>query len=500
MVFQRNTQALSILGFLACAVIVGPGVARAEVVPAPTCAHADVADALAAASAGDLVIVPAGQCIWTSPGDYHAALTIPAGVTLHGAGPGRTEITLACADADCRGLSSDGEFRLAGFSFDGAEAMVCIRLSGELHGIRIDHNRFTRCLGRAIELHGYIDGLIDHNEFVDNRGGTDVAVYGDGDAAWARPMVLGSTDGVVFAEENQFLYTASGYDEVQHAISANNGGRYVCRYNLIDALLHAPHYLEAPLDAHGFCFYGRGTVSYEIYENEIRSHRSYRGMFIRGGTGVIFNNRFVGDADPNDVDFQEPIHLFNYRSCTTCDAVEPPTCIEGYPCQGQIRDLYLWGNTLDGDPVGAEVDGQCPEVLDHIQEDRDYFHAQMPGYEPYDYPHPETLAVEPCPGVCCEAIQVCTGGIQIDSSDCATQCCVGASPACSGSGDAGVTPYDGGTTLTDGGAAPTDGGASSGGSGSGCSCRQAGSSRGWLLLIVLLAWTCSRRRSSTVPS
>ena len=105
-------------------------------------------------------------------------------------------------------------------------------------------------------------------------------------------------------------------------------------------------------------------------------------MYLRGGSGVVFNNTFTGE-------FNNPIHLTNYRSWTTCGGtgVDPDSCTEGYPCKDQILGLYLWNNTYNGNLINATVDDRGLNTL-HIQQDRDYFNTQKTGYTPYTYPHP----------------------------------------------------------------------------------------------------------------
>ena len=67
-----------------------------------------------------------------------------------------------------------------------------------------------------------------------------------------------------------------------------------------------------------------------------------------------------------------------------------------YPAPDQIRDAYFWGNTWKGAPVEPTVEpnGWIPV---HIQENRDFYRGERPGYTPYDYPHPLTVVPDPAP-------------------------------------------------------------------------------------------------------
>ena len=159
--------------------------------------------------------------------------------------------------------------------------------------------------------------------------GYGIHVLGAGDIDWDNPDMPG-TEEAVFIEDCYI-------ENSRHAISSENGARYVFRYNNIDTCYASGHQLDAAIDAHGYCFWRIGSVSYEIYGNTLNSVQSYRGMYIRGGTGVIFNNTLTGN-------FVNPIHLHNYRSCQDCtgNQVFPVSCTEGHPCQDQINELYIW--------------------------------------------------------------------------------------------------------------------------------------------------------------
>ena len=113
-------------------------------------------------------------------------------------------------------------------------------------------------------------------------------------------------------------------------------------------------------------------------------------MYIRGGSGVIFNNTLSGE-------FYEPIHLTNYRSWATpggepsgeclIDDYDPYYCSYDYPCIDQIKNLYIWNNNYNSSTLQAVVDDRGYNKT-HIQENQDYFHTQKLDYTSYTYPHP----------------------------------------------------------------------------------------------------------------
>jgi hypothetical protein len=67
--------------------------ARAATINAASCASSSVSAAMAGAASGDTVVVPAGNCTWSSSPD------VPSGkaLTIQGAGAGNTNITVQTA-------------------------------------------------------------------------------------------------------------------------------------------------------------------------------------------------------------------------------------------------------------------------------------------------------------------------------------------------------------------------------------------------------------------
>lgn len=123
-----------------------------------------------------------------------------------------------------------------------------------------------------------------------------------------------------------------------------------------------------PVDAHGNKFFGRGSRTYEIYGNKINSGHSYMGMYIRGGTGVIYDNQFTGD-------FTRPLTL-------TMESKNNGA----YPAQDQIKDLYLWNNKVNGQQITPHMPEGKPREF--VKENRDFFMKKKDGYTSYAYPHP----------------------------------------------------------------------------------------------------------------
>jgi hypothetical protein len=183
--------------------------------------------------------------------------------------------------------------------------------------------------------------------------------------------------------------------------------------------------------------------SFEIYENtfNVSSGIIFCGLYIRSGTGVIFNNSF--NSSGGSTGYRNGIMLTIYRStlsngqacansfgapwgmATGSNPWDGNTGVRGYPaldqvgrgtCTDRIRGdpprnqttgretwphnasepIYEWGNTIQ--PIQNDTNQlftvQCTDDL--LQQNRDYFrNTQKPGYTPYTYPHPLTKGVLP---------------------------------------------------------------------------------------------------------
>ena len=223
-------------------------------------------------------------------------------------------------------------------------------------------------------------GVVDHNKF------SNISRYGfamnggcrkgqpSAGCAWDQnpSLILGMAGGVdlngdgkyetaqaIYIEDNEFE------NDSWHHISSGYGTRYVARYNTITDNLTGGNQTGAQaVDAHGAYIPRRGSRSYEIYNNTLSLFGRGRAMSIRGGDGVIFGNTMVGD-------YSLDLYLQNERAVTgegdcTNDGQNP----QNYPCQDQIRELYIWDNTSNGAPLSENISVRHPNVL---AQDRNYF-------------------------------------------------------------------------------------------------------------------------------
>jgi len=385
-----------------------PGNGEAAVINAATCSRADVGAAINLASDGDTVNVPAGVCSWTS------TLTVTKGITLAGAGIDQTVLLVDVPPAGGRRIMifetvAGKSYRLTGFTFRHNTVLPgssngAVVIGGFSHAVRLDHLKFDDLYDVAIHTYGDVWGVIDHIQFLTSRNGQAVVVWHNvwggvgsyGDNSWATPTELGTAK-AIYIEDSTFTVLGT----MQTVIDAEAGARYVVRNSTFN---------NAAAGGHGTDSTGRyrSLRSYEFYNNTFTypGAGGFAAIYVRGGTGVVFNNTFVG--------FTHAFFAATYRAGQSfapwgaCNGtsvydgnVGPPA---GYPCIDQVgrgrgtllsgdspspaawpnqqyEPVYTWGNLLGG----ADVNTQHAPV----QLGRDLIlNTPKPGYEPFVYPHP----------------------------------------------------------------------------------------------------------------
>ena len=380
------------LCFVVLTLLVFSPIAGANTINAASCSQGDVQSAVNSAVNGDRVLVPAGTCNWSTD------VSVPSSkrLTLEGAGIDVTTINDTGGDLD---INQSGS-RVTGFTFE----CLSIEIDGDYW--RIDHNKLTcGSFTTSVEVIGSQltdnpKGLVDNNEFINTRVlvrgfPANIAVEMWGSTQWYEPLALG-TDEAVYVEANTFTFNVFG-----NAIDCNQGGRYVFRYNTVT---------DVYLEAHSVQGEHRACRKWEIYENVIQqiNRAMWVPMFLRGGTGVVFNNTLTGTWTSPTITVDN-VRSFDDRGGDVgqCDGSSPwdgNNEPNGYPCRDQIGrstdawlwtsqnpyppqeldPLYTWNNTHGGNSVVINpVNGSAI----HIVQGRDYFNGvQKPGYTPYPYP------------------------------------------------------------------------------------------------------------------
>jgi len=345
---------------LICAALILTSTAgtHAAAIEARSGSREDIQAAINAAPENGTVIIPQGTF------DFRGGpIDIRKNITITGSGSKGTTIKKQSPMDFIFNVFTEGFFRLTNIVLDGDRRGGGVQLRSSGLNFRVDNSTFKNFETRAVMTHGTVKGLVDNNRFEENAG-YDVVVYGDNDRSWNRPVTLG-TDDAVYIEDNLFTHRTA---RNSHSIASNRGSRYVFRYNTIDNGSQNTN----PIDAHGNWEYGRGSRSYEIYGNKVNSGHSYMGAFIRGGTGVIYDNEFNGS-------FTHPLVLENYRSFNVAN--------ETYPSIDQINNLHIWDNKVNGNEVVPFIHDRG-RSREHIQHNRDYFTTKNENYSAFTYPHP----------------------------------------------------------------------------------------------------------------
>jgi hypothetical protein len=279
---------------------------EAKVINAASCAFADVSNAVAQASPGDVVQLPAGTSWWAE------TLNL-TNVSLIGAGTNSTVII----DEENRSVSAQlinvypaaGSFQeIANIQFQCGVTNTSPNYDGVIavFGVpgaswRIDHNVFNQLYGKNICTYGDSASVIDHNTFYERY--ISVCCYGyipgdtEGDISWSTPATYGlASSNCLYVENNYFTNTTTWLGSVG-ATDGDGGGRIVFRYNII---------MNDCFNNHGTESGGRvrSARSFEIYGNTFTCPPSNTAMYpifaaclIRGGSGVIFSNTVNGYSE-----------------------------------------------------------------------------------------------------------------------------------------------------------------------------------------------------------
>ena len=285
---------------------------------AASTSYAAVSAAVAAASAGDTVIVPAGSSTWTS------TLVITKGILLQGAGIGNTVITGNIpADGTYRWINQpivayypsnyalNSPFRLTGFTFNintsndgvalgyqgGPSAPFTAQTS-----VRVDHNRFTNSTTNAYHAawcYGAMYGVFDHNT-------VDAIVYPFRNSPqvpngtyWDNyPYTPGGSDNMYY-EDNTI--SGVGQGAVAAVVSdCQYSGRYAYRYNNISIVNNGEPLFDMHGNQGGTMWSGMGG---EIYGNKFTCGSCYgRLAQQRGGKMMIFGNDLDSSAPAGEWD------------------------------------------------------------------------------------------------------------------------------------------------------------------------------------------------------
>lgn len=361
-------------------------------IDAATCEQADVEAALVLAADGDVVNVPAGDCAWSG-------LILDRPIHLRGAGVDATNITVD--DVDVRKQVS-GLLRVSGFHFQrdgGGTSAKGFVVSGAWQGTQpvvFQDNRFTISNSGLFLLNCVGGVIIARNAFT---GGWDDSFIqpkhsGDPDGSWAAADTLGANDadGLLnhYIEDNTF---EGGTNQ---GIDADDATRVVYRHNTLT---------YSSFNTHGYATSSDGVRHFEVYGNTF-VHNGGETMlanqnwliWLRGGTGVIFDNQFTdiaggfwGDKSELKLTIRGAEDARPQGDCADVAYPVPRQLGQGHDGQSPIDDpIYIWDN-LGAQEVAADWNWGNPCGLnfgDFLQFGRDIINGTpRPGYTAFAHPH-----------------------------------------------------------------------------------------------------------------
>jgi hypothetical protein len=321
-------------------------VCSAKTITAASCQFSDVSSAVAKASAGDVVQLPAGTATWVQT----LALN---GVSLLGAGTNATilvdeenrsaatpQMIILEAVAGTLSEISNIQFR-GGVTNTSDNYYGAITADGAAGSSwRIDHNFFNGLYAKNIATTGNSMSVIDHNAFFEKGISIECNAYvqsdDQGDQSWHLPATYGLNSSNVLYVENNYFTNLEPYVASVGACDGEGGGRIVFRYNTV----------------WNDCFNNHGTEtggrirserSFEIYGNTFTCPSSsplypiYAAAMIRGGSGVIFSNTTSG--------YNLTVAFRNYRfTCSYYSKWSPFAGANGLsPYDSNSPSVYLSG-------------------------------------------------------------------------------------------------------------------------------------------------------------
>jgi hypothetical protein len=406
---------------------------RADIHISNSGSQADVQATINAAHEGDTVTIPQGTWEWSTPYGYSgsnwkaAIQIVKKSIYLKGTGIDKTIIVNRVPFLWCNAaIHIEGQaqkaVRISNLTLTDISTEYCSRfilIDGTCNW-RIGHCKFSVSPNKfgsyryIIELYskGLIDNCTLNNSLIDFN---DVL---DGVTSWNTPISLGTAD-AAFVEDCTFFYDGTAHGQMEDFIDGQAGARVVIRHNQVTNALFHFHGIESGAN--------RGIFSYELYENTLIDDgtvNDYRKGYMRGGTGVVFNNSWVGPWpvwSPFYV-VHQCVYLQKDPNNHNCDGEK--WCYS-YPCKDQIGrtsdadhsgaqdlcPLFAWNNKCGATAVILQVqDDPCFDCFNYIKENRDYYNntvsfnsltgeytASYKGddnntkqwiYKPYNYPHP----------------------------------------------------------------------------------------------------------------
>lgn len=388
-----------------------------------------VSTCLTNATAGDTINVSAGSAAWSG-------LSINKAVTLNGAGVGSTTITLSGNNDITK--QSAGVIRIKNFSFsktNGGNESKGITIGGSwlnAEPVIIQNNAFTISGSGLIKIAVAGGVIIANNTFSGAWDDSFIQPKDDGDSenSWHKNSTMGSAD--TTGKRNIYVETNTFTGGTNQGIDCDDATRCVFRYNTCNYM---------SFNSHGLDTSPKGIRHFEVYNNTFKNDSAggWTGstaqtdtsnqnwaVWIRGGTGVIYNN-VIDDIANSYWGYGKEEAKFDIRTQQDNSGVGYGLFSDGrawysagqgtYPRQHQlavswdedltnsvginggvgnyfIDPIYVWGNTGAGASGGGFLSwangGSWGSQTGYFNSGRDYVfgNTAKPGYTAYTYPHP----------------------------------------------------------------------------------------------------------------
>jgi len=352
---------------------------------AASCSRTDVVTAIGQAAPGDTVIVPSGDCTWSSTisitGITVKAL-IQSGTIIRGAG---FVVTKHASQIT----------RFANFRFLGNVQWINIGGSPSARPYVVDHNYFENNGGTLghITANG---GLFHHNTFFALSATSSDIFNIQTSENWSQAPSLGAAD--TTGERNIYFEDNTWTNVLETAIDSDIGTRLVIRSNTFtDSSLVFHSGQPNDTSPNG------GHRHFEIYNNNfVRVSNSVainKWIWVRGGSGVIANNVFARADSPDGFSFPNKSEIRLTLACPGSYPIQYQVGQTNQTPQGApTQPLAIYGNIGPGASdsnfitVGSSDTGgggfSCGNPSAYIQQGRDYVLSQTWAYTPYTYPHP----------------------------------------------------------------------------------------------------------------
>lgn len=320
----------------------------------------DVNSAINAAAAGDTVNIPAGTYTWGTAGAY---VSVNKAITLAGAGQDAT-ILIQSPETDGDGINGGGLMVISaaatvkGFSVNQVPNKKVFTIAwGTPDGWRVTDVGVHGTYGRIFMISSSY-GLVDNC----NIGWETESIFIIGKSdAWSSPHTMGTADAVYF--ENNTFYNSGAN---QGYIDGNIDAKFVARFNTLIG--------NAKFDSHGYWSNGGNSArQIEVYHNTwpaIGLRASPSNLYaveIRGGTGIVFNNKAADDT------FGGRGGIIKLQEYDTIATYPLPQMVGTGNRGAGTEPVYTWGNRR-----GAAANYGNGMLLDvpqptFIMPDRDFF-------------------------------------------------------------------------------------------------------------------------------